>query len=74
MRRHVRSHQGRHAVDKQPNAKARLKAPQPKQVKDYPPIGQHERYIASVRKKGIDNAIAATKVVEPLLKEALASN
>lgn len=61
-------------MSKQPNTKARLKAPQPKRVKEYPPIGQHERYIASVRKKGIDNAIAATKVVEPLLKEALASN
>ena len=61
-------------MDKQPNAKAKPKAPRPKRVKDYPPLGQHERYIASVRQKGIDNAIAATKAVEPLLKEALASN
>lgn len=74
MRRLMCSHQGRYAVDKRPNAKATLKDPQPKLVKDYPPVGQHERYIASIRQKGIDNAIAATKAVEPLLKEALASN
>lgn len=61
-------------MDKQPNAKATLKDSEPKRVKDYPPLGQHERYIASVRQKGIDNAIAATKAAEPLLKEALASN
>lgn len=74
MRRLVCSHQGRHAVDKQPNAKATPKDPQSKLVKDYPPVGQHERYIASIRQKGIDSAMAATKAVEPLLKEALASN
>ena len=62
-------------MDKQPNAKVTLKGPRHKPVKDYPPVvGQHERYIASIRQKGIDSAMAATKTVEPLLKEALASN
>ena len=62
-------------MDKQPNTKGTLKGPRRKQVKDYPlVVGQHERYIASIRQKGIDNAMAATKAVEPLLKKALASN
>ena len=61
-------------MSKQPNAKATLKEPMPRLVKDYPPVGQRERYIASIRQKGIDSALAATKAVEPLLKEALTSN
>ena len=61
-------------MDKQPNAKVTLKGPRHKQVEDYPPLGQHERYIASIRQKGIDSAMAATRTVEPLLKEALASD
>ena len=61
-------------MDKQPKAKATLKGSRHKPARDYPPLGQHERYLASIRKKGIDSAMAATKAVEPLLKEALASD
>ena len=59
-------------MDKQPNAKT-LKEHRRKQVTD-PLLGEHERYIASIRQRGIDNAMAATKAVEPLLKEALAGD
>ena len=62
-------------MDKQPKAKVTLKGPRHKPVKDYPPVvGQHERYIASIRQKGIDSAMAATRAVEPLLKKALAND
>ena len=61
-------------MDKQPNAKT-LKEPRRKLVTDpLVLVGQHQRYIASIRQRGIDSAMAATKAVEPLLKEALASN
>ena len=60
-------------MDKKPNAKTTLKKPRRKLVTD-PLVGQHERYIASIRQRGIDSAMAATKAVEPLLKEALASD
>lgn len=59
-------------MDKQPNAKT-PKQPRRKLVAD-PLVGQHQRYIASIRQRGIDSAMAATKAVEPLLKEALAGN
>ena len=59
-------------MDKQPNAKT-LKERRPKLVTD-PLVGQHQRYIASIRQRGIDSAMAATKAAEPLLKEALANN
>ena len=61
-------------MDKQPREKQTLNRSRPKIERDYPPVGRHERYLASIRQKGIDNALAATKAAEPLLKEALASN
>lgn len=61
-------------MEKRPKATTTPKETQRKPLKDYPPVGQHERYLASVRQRGIDSAIAATKAAEPLLKGALAND